>query len=60
MKSPARLPKPTPNLPVLAPPIHRDGPEESGRQAGGPGVAASRSACSSLSGPARSMCYAAL
>ncbi|MFE7639830.1 hypothetical protein ACFU7Z_37970 [Kitasatospora sp. NPDC057518] len=60
MKPPARFPKPTANLPVLAPPVRRDGPEEAGRQSGGPGVVPARSACSSLTGPARSMCYAAL
>ncbi|MFD4658636.1 hypothetical protein ACFWP2_23750 [Kitasatospora sp. NPDC058444] len=60
MKTPAALPKPTPRLPVLAQPVRRDGRDEAGPLPGGPGVAPARSTCAGLTGPARSMCYAAL
>ncbi|RKT09799.1 hypothetical protein BX285_6905 [Streptomyces sp. 1114.5] len=52
--------KPDRYLPALAPPVRRDDQAGAGRRAGGPGVEASRSACAGLTGPARSMCYAAL
>ncbi|MGW7587427.1 hypothetical protein ACWGKU_21820 [Kitasatospora sp. NPDC054768] len=60
MKTPAGLPKPTPRLPVLAPPVRRDGRDEAGTLSGSPGVVPARSACAGLTGPARGMCYAAL
>ncbi|MFJ6618064.1 hypothetical protein ACIQOW_10900 [Kitasatospora sp. NPDC091335] len=60
MKTPATLPGPTSRLPVLAAPVRRDGRDEAGRLPAGPGVAPARSACAGLTGPARSMCCAAL
>ncbi|MFE7595001.1 hypothetical protein ACFU6K_36925 [Kitasatospora sp. NPDC057512] len=60
MKAPTAFPSPTPRLPVLAPAVRRDGRDETGRLPGGPGVTPARSICADLSGPARSMCYAAL
>ncbi|WP_224282749.1 hypothetical protein [Streptomyces sp. LS1784] len=60
MKTPAALPRITPRLPVLAPPVRRDGQAEAGRLPGDPGVAPARSVCADLTGAARGMCYAAL
>ncbi|WP_030240501.1 hypothetical protein [Streptomyces sp. NRRL S-350] len=60
MKTLETLRTPDRCLPVLAPPVRRDDQGETGRPPGGPGVEASRSACAGLTGPARSMCYAAM
>ncbi|MFG2913472.1 hypothetical protein ACGF0D_11365 [Kitasatospora sp. NPDC048298] len=60
MRTPAPAPRIAPRLPVLAPPVHRDGRDEAGRLPDNPGAAPARSVCADLPGPARGMCYAAL
>jgi hypothetical protein len=52
--------KPKVRLPVLAPPVQRDGWTESVEHGStAVGVQAAKSACAAMTGPARQMCYSA-
>ncbi|MGW1267407.1 hypothetical protein [Streptomyces sp. NPDC002491] len=47
------------SLPLLAPPVHRDGWAQPSAGSAPGGVQAAKSACGGLTGPARQMCYSA-